>query len=147
MPRNRAEGRPALDEPAFRRLLQWLDEGRESHGERYVEIRERLVTYFARRNGPAPDDLADEALNRVARRLQEQGAIDDVSPAHYCYIVARFVLLESLRERNGSRQPASTTFAAQRRRRVRWTRSGRNESGPWTVWNTVWRGESRPNVN
>jgi RNA polymerase sigma factor (sigma-70 family) len=99
MPRNRAGGRPALDEPAFRRLLEWLDEGRESHGERYVEIRERLVTYFARRNGPAPDDLADEALNRVARRLQEHGTIDDISPAHYCYIVAKFVLLESLRER------------------------------------------------
>lgn len=94
-----------LDETAFHRLLQWLDQGNDSHGERYVEIRDRLVSYFGRRNCPAPDDLADETLNRVARRLEEQVEIDDVGPAHYCYIVARFVLLESLRLR--AREAAS----------------------------------------
>jgi DNA-directed RNA polymerase specialized sigma24 family protein len=91
--------RRELDETAFHRLLQWLDQGSDSEGERYVEIRDRLVAYFGRRNCPAPDDLADETLNRVARRLEEQVAIDDIVPAHYCYIVARFVLLESLRQR------------------------------------------------
>ena len=88
-----------LDETAFHRLLEWFDQGTESHGERYMEIRDRLVSYFGRRRCPTPEDLADETLNRVARRLEEQLAIDDVSPAHYCYITARFVLLESLRLR------------------------------------------------
>ena len=97
--------RRELDETAFHRLLQWLDQGSDSQGERYVEIRDRLVVYFGRRNCPAPDDLADETLNRVARRLEEQVTIDDIVPAHYCYIVARFVLLESLRQR--SRESAS----------------------------------------
>jgi DNA-directed RNA polymerase specialized sigma24 family protein len=92
--------RRELNETAFHHLLQWLDQGSDSHGERYVEIRDRLVIYFGRRNCPAPDDLADETLNRVARRLEEQVTIDDIVPAHYCYIVARFVLLESLRLRN-----------------------------------------------
>ena len=87
-------------EPAFHRLLSWLDEGSDSQGEAYLDIRERLVHYFARRNGPAPEDLADETLNRVARRLEETGSIEDVAPSHYCYIVARFVLLESLRRRD-----------------------------------------------
>ena len=91
--------RRELDETAFHRLLQWLDQGSDSQGQRYVEIRARLVAYFERRNCPAPNDLADETLNRVAIRLQEQGSIDDIGPAHYCYIVARFVLLESLRQR------------------------------------------------
>jgi len=86
-------------EAAFQRLLTWLDEGIDSQGERYLDIRDRLVHYFARRNSAAPDDLADETLNRVARRLEETGAIDDVAPARYCYIVAKFVLLESLRQR------------------------------------------------
>jgi hypothetical protein len=36
-------------------------------------------------------------LNRVARRLEEQGSITDASPAHYCYIVAKYVLLEATR--------------------------------------------------
>ena len=90
-------------EAAFQRLLSWLDKGNDSQGEQYLDVRERLVHYFARRNGPGPDDLADETLNRVARRLEETGSIDDVEPARYCYIVARFVLLESLRQRD--RQP------------------------------------------
>jgi DNA-directed RNA polymerase specialized sigma24 family protein len=59
-------------------------------------MRRRLVAYFARKRHGSPDDLADETLNRVARRLQEEGAIED-APARYCYIVARFVFLESLR--------------------------------------------------
>jgi len=85
------------DKAAFDRLLAWLDEGTESRGERYLEIRERLVDYFDRRDCPFPEDLADETLNRVARRLEETGSIDDVVPARYCYIVAKFVFLESLR--------------------------------------------------
>ena len=85
------------DEAAFGRLLAWLDEGTDSHGERYLEMRERLVDYFGRRNCHASEDLADETLNRVARRLEETGSIDDVVPARYCYIVAKFVFLESLR--------------------------------------------------
>jgi DNA-directed RNA polymerase specialized sigma24 family protein len=83
---------------AFQRLLTWLDEGSDSDGERYLDIRDRLVRYFARRKCAGPDDLADETLNRVARRLEETGSIDDVTPARYCYIVAKFLLLESLRQ-------------------------------------------------
>lgn len=83
---------------AFHRLLGWLDEESDSGGQRYLEIRRRLVLYFDRKNCRSPDELADETLNRVTRRLEEEGAIITDAPAHYCYIVARFVLLESLRE-------------------------------------------------
>jgi len=77
--------------------VSWLDEGVDSDGERYVEMRRRLVSYFSRRRCPSPDDMADETLNRVARKLEERGAIIDASPARYCYIVAKFVFLEYLR--------------------------------------------------
>lgn len=97
-------------EPAFRQLLSWLDEGTDSHGETYLSVRERLVHYFARRNGPFPEDLADETLNRVARRLEEAGSIDDVTPVQFCYITAKFVLLESLRQQG--RQTAVEPGAA-----------------------------------
>lgn len=83
---------------AFQGLLNWLDDGADSGGERYVEMRRRLVSYFDRKNCVTPDELADETLNRVARRLEEEGAITSDAPAHYCYIVARFVFLESLRK-------------------------------------------------
>jgi DNA-directed RNA polymerase specialized sigma24 family protein len=89
----------ALTPLAFSRLLQWLDEGNDSQGETYLEMRRRLVCYFDRRNRPAPDELADETLNRVARTLEESGSISIRPPARYCYVVARFVLLEDLRKR------------------------------------------------
>ena len=83
---------------AFRQFLGWLDEGVESGGEKYLEIRRRLVLYFDRKGCIAPDELADETLSRVANKLQEQGEITDLSPAHYCYVTARFVFLEHLRQ-------------------------------------------------
>ncbi len=82
---------------AFQRFLSWLDEGVDSDGQRYVEMRRRLAAYFRRKRCLAPDDLADETLARVAGKLEEHGSITDGPPARYCYIVARFVFLEYLR--------------------------------------------------
>src|SRR5580698_8149595 len=87
----------APTEPAFRRFLDWLSEGHDSKGERYLEMRHRLVRYFDHKQCVAADDLADETLDRVVRRLEEAGTITDATPAHYCYIVAKFVFLEHLR--------------------------------------------------
>jgi len=87
----------SLSESSFSRFLEWLDEGEDSQGQKYLDMRRRLVTYFDRKNCLSPDDLADETLNRVARRLEEEGEIESESPAKYCYTVARYVFLESLR--------------------------------------------------
>jgi DNA-directed RNA polymerase specialized sigma24 family protein len=86
-----------LNPEAFRQFLSWLDGDVDTSGERYLEMRRRLVHYFDRRNCLSPEDLADETLNRVARKLEEKGEIVGVSPAHYCYIVAKFVFLEFIR--------------------------------------------------
>jgi DNA-directed RNA polymerase specialized sigma24 family protein len=91
-----------LTQATFRRFLEWLDSGIDSGGLNYLEIRSRLVFYFDRKNSTIPDELADETLNRVARRLEEEGEIQTDAPAHYCYIVARFVFLESLRTKKDS---------------------------------------------
>jgi DNA-directed RNA polymerase specialized sigma24 family protein len=106
----------APTEGAFRKLLDWLDQGAASDGESYLEIHRRLVRYFDRRGCVVPHDLADETLNRVARRLSEATSID-APPPQYCYVVAKFVFLESLREarpdqespglRTGSAAPAA----------------------------------------
>jgi DNA-directed RNA polymerase specialized sigma24 family protein len=86
-----------LNQRAFDRLLVWLDDGTESGGRSYLEMRQRLVSYFDRKNCAMPDELADETLSRVARRVDEEGTIESESTARYCYIVARFVFLEHLR--------------------------------------------------
>src|SRR2546426_1678319 len=83
---------------AFHKLLNWLDEGANSEGQKYLQMRQRLVAYFDRKNCLTPDELADQTLNRVARRLEEESVIESDTPAKYCYIVARFVFMEHLRE-------------------------------------------------
>jgi DNA-directed RNA polymerase specialized sigma24 family protein len=69
-------------------------------------MRRRLVAYFDRRNRLAPDELADETFNRICRTLEESGAIATRPPARYCYVVAKFVLLEDFR-RERRQMPAS----------------------------------------
>jgi DNA-directed RNA polymerase specialized sigma24 family protein len=88
---------PGITQIAFTRLLVWLDDGVDSNGERYLEMRRRLASYFDRRNRLAADELADETLTRIGRTLEQAGAILTRPPARYCYVVAKFVLLEDIR--------------------------------------------------
>lgn len=107
----------AITSSAFNRLLSWLDENENSDGQRYLEIRERLVAYFDRKNCLSPDELADETLNRVARRLEEE-PIESETPAKYCYIVARFVFLESLRNAGKSSLPLDDIIEKNQERQI-----------------------------
>jgi len=77
--------------------LEWLDDGVDSNGESYLEIRRRLESYFDRRNRRNADELADETFNRIGRTLADGETIATTPPARYCYVVARFVLLEDFR--------------------------------------------------
>ena len=102
-----------LSHLAFTRLLEWLDDGIDSHGETYLEIRRRLITYFDRRDRPFADDLADETLSRIGRTLERDGAIAITPQARYCYVVAKFVLLEDIRrERRHPRSIESSGIAS-----------------------------------
>ena len=98
---------PQLTEPAFRRLLVWLDGGVDSQGETYLEMRRRLIAYFDRRNSASPDQLVDETFNRVANTLEQSGTIAVTPPARYCYVVARFVFLEDVRGRESAHVSAA----------------------------------------
>jgi DNA-directed RNA polymerase specialized sigma24 family protein len=69
----------------------------DSGGEGYLEMRRRLVSYFDRRGCRNAEDLADETLDRISRRLEEEGTLTDDAPGRYCYIVAKFVFLEHVR--------------------------------------------------
>ena len=107
----------SLTPEAFHQFLRWLDEGGDSEGKTYLEMRRRLVTYFDRKNCTAPDELADETMNRVARRLADEGAIETEAPAKYCYTTARFVFLEHLRARAKEQQFHSETRTESHRER------------------------------
>jgi len=52
-------------------LLRWLDDDRERAGLLYEKIRWRLVTILAARGCSLPEELADETIDRVARRVSD----------------------------------------------------------------------------
>ncbi|HUK90604.1 MAG TPA: hypothetical protein VLZ81_09415, partial [Blastocatellia bacterium] len=61
-----------LTQEAFDLLLRWLDpDDRDRAGQRYEEIRQSIIRNFARRGSPVAEELADEVMNRVAKRLPE----------------------------------------------------------------------------
>lgn len=58
-----------LEQADFDRLLAWLDPDAESAGTLYEKIRWRLIAVLASRGCHVPEDLADETIDRVARRV------------------------------------------------------------------------------
>jgi RNA polymerase sigma factor (sigma-70 family) len=89
----------ALTQDAFDQFLQWLDPDREQAGSKYEAIRRRLIRIFTCRGCQDPEDLADETINRVARKVQEINANYVGDPALYFYGVARNVYLEHVKKR------------------------------------------------
>lgn len=59
-------------EPAdFDRLLTWLDPDPDRAGQLYESIRWRLIAILASRGCHIPEELADEVIDRVARRVKD----------------------------------------------------------------------------
>jgi DNA-directed RNA polymerase specialized sigma24 family protein len=59
-------------EPAdFDRLLIWLDSNPDRAGQLYESIRWRLIAILAARGCHIPEELADEIIDRVARRVAD----------------------------------------------------------------------------
>jgi len=83
-----------LTEGAFAKLLSGLDSDPEHAGEKYEALRESLVKFLDWRGSLIPEELVDQAFNRVARKLDEGETIHDL-PA-FCHGVARLVFLQSL---------------------------------------------------
>ena len=85
-----------LTEGALDRLLKCLDADRDCAGQKYENIRQKLIRYFECRACLFPEEKADETINRVARRISEGKEIWTTDPAKYFYGVARNVLREYL---------------------------------------------------
>jgi RNA polymerase sigma factor (sigma-70 family) len=83
-----------LTREAFDKLLACLDPDRDRAAEKYEAIRESLIIFFEHRRSYSPEDLADETINRVARKLDEGQQIYTGNPASYFYGVARNLIKE-----------------------------------------------------
>ena len=91
--------RPALTQETFDRLLDWLSGDREGAGEKYEQIRSQLIRLFICRGCQIPEELADEAINRVAGKLDEIADSYSGDPALYFFGVAHNLHLEYLKRK------------------------------------------------
>ena len=84
----------ALTDVAFLHLLSWLDQDKQLAGEKFERLRQKLNIFFEHRGCQSPDELTDQTLDRVARKLESGQEINIPDPASYCYGVAHNVLKE-----------------------------------------------------
>jgi DNA-directed RNA polymerase specialized sigma24 family protein len=87
----------SLSGKAFDRLLLALDPDREAASHKYEALRRKLIDLFAWERSEGPEDLADETLNRLARRVSEGADIPNLD--RYAYGIARLLLQEEARAR------------------------------------------------
>jgi len=87
-----------LTAEGFEKLLNQLDDDSRRAGEKYEQLREKLTRFFLWRGvlNLHADVLADESLDRVAKKLTEGVEIENISA--YACEVSRFVWLEHTRK-------------------------------------------------
>ena len=89
----------AINEESFASLLTWLDPDREVAGQKYEVIRAGLIRIFVSKGFSDAEDLADETINRVMKKLPEIRDTYVGEPARYFHGVARFIILEMIRRK------------------------------------------------
>lgn len=103
MASGRSEPRDMTRE-ALERFLALLDPDSAKAARRYQQLRRRLTRVFEWRGARFPEDLTDETISRVARKIDEGVEIRADDPFRYCCGVAHLVFKELLRERRRERQ-------------------------------------------
>lgn len=98
-----------LTRDAWNRLLAALDPDAAQAASRYERLRQRLIALYRLRGLPCPEDLADEALDRVACRLV-RGALAEAEVAPYVGEVAWRVADEADRRSRRERALDSTAL-------------------------------------
>jgi DNA-directed RNA polymerase specialized sigma24 family protein len=91
-----------LTPEAFTKLLAILDSDPETAGGKYEQLRRKLIKFFEWRGSFISDELADETLNRLARKIDEGKEIEKNVFA-LSLGIARFVLLETLKRPDNKR--------------------------------------------
>jgi RNA polymerase sigma factor (sigma-70 family) len=86
--------RTEITKDAFDHVLSWLHHDREEAGRRYERIRASLIKIFVWRGCSDAEDLADETINRVTKKISELAPIYTGDPALYFYGVAKNLFRE-----------------------------------------------------
>ncbi len=89
----RADAAHHLEARRLQALLERLRADSASGGFGYEQLRRRLILFFRQREPVDAETLADEALDRLARRLDEGVPINN--PAPYAFGIAKLMLFEA----------------------------------------------------
>ena len=87
-----------LNPQSFEKMLDWLDKDREIAGQKYEAIRLRLIKVLNYRGCLDGESLADEAIDRVTRKIDTLAENYEGNPAHYFLNVANKIYLENRRK-------------------------------------------------
>lgn len=98
----------SLTRDAFEKLLKAFSQDRDEAAVRHEILRRKLVRFFEWRGIGHADELTDETLNRVARRIEEGQIIDNLTS--YAYGVARLRYMEAMKERENAPEPIDETL-------------------------------------
>jgi DNA-directed RNA polymerase specialized sigma24 family protein len=87
-----------LTEDGFFKLLEWLDADADAAAIKYEKIRQKLIKIFAYRGCLIPEELADETIDRVVRKIDELKTNYTGDQRLYFYGVAQNIHREYLRK-------------------------------------------------
>ena len=105
-----AKGPWQLTPAAFERLLHALDTDQERAALAYEQLRQRIVGLMRWWGAWMAEDLADQTLDRVARKLEEGAVVPPGSFGAYARGVARMIFYEWTRS-SRAQLPESVTVA------------------------------------
>ena len=88
-----------ITQEQFDSLLDWLDHDRDTAGRKYETIREGLLRIFAAKGFSDAEDLGDETIKRVMKKLPEIRDTYVGEPVRYFHGVARFIIREMIRRK------------------------------------------------
>ena len=102
--------RADLTPESFDRFVASLHPDREQAARQYEVLRRKLIAFFGWRGCVSSEEVADEVLDRMARKVAAGEQIRE--PSTYCYGIARLVYLEI---RKSEQRNQSTLEAMSRR--------------------------------
>jgi DNA-directed RNA polymerase specialized sigma24 family protein len=96
-----------VDSGHFDALLRALDVDTEAAGLAYRQLHQRLILFFRINNAADPEALADEALDRLGRRIGTLQTGDIGSPQAFALGIGRHLRQEDLRRQRRESEAAS----------------------------------------
>jgi DNA-directed RNA polymerase specialized sigma24 family protein len=92
---HRTHGARSITAADLARLLARLHPDVDQAAQEYERLRRALIKFFDWRGAPAPEECADDTIDRLARKLEDT-VVDDVRG--YAHGIAHLVLLERRRQ-------------------------------------------------